>query len=402
MKQQFLKELEIGSKNAILKKQIIEYYINNGSFTITDLAKEMDLSVPTITKLVLEMSDDGFINDLGKLETAGGRPPILYGLNPDSGYFIGVDTKHNSIDIGVINLKGDMVEMKRGIPYQDGNSMESLNELCQLIINFINGLKINKEKILNININISGRVNPESGYSYSSFNFEERPLTEVLTEKIGYNVCIDNDTRAMTYGEYIQGAVKGEKDIIFVNISWGLAIGIIIDGKIYSGKSGFAGEFGHINAVDNNIICHCGKKGCLETEASGLALYRILMERINNGENSLLSERVKSGEQLTLDDIINAIIKDEDMLCIEIIEEIGQTLGKHIAGLINLFNPALVIIGGELSLTGDYITQPIRTAIHKYSLNLVSKDSTIVTSKLKDKAGVIGACMMARSKMFNV
>ena len=152
MKQQFLKELEIGSKNAIFKKQIIEYYINNGSFTITDLAKEMDLSVPTVTKLVLEMSEDGFINDLGKLETAGGRPPILYGLNPDSGYFIGVDTKFNSIDIGVINLKGDMVEMKMGIPYQNSNSVESLNQLCQLIVNFINELSINKEKIFFLHI----------------------------------------------------------------------------------------------------------------------------------------------------------------------------------------------------------------------------------------------------------
>ena len=87
---------------------------------------------------------------------------------------------------------------------------------------------------MNICINISGRVNPESGYSFSMFNFSERPLADVLNEKIGYPVCIDNDTRAMTYGEHMQGCVKGEKDIIFVNISWGLGIGIIIDGKVYT------------------------------------------------------------------------------------------------------------------------------------------------------------------------
>ena len=203
----------------------------------------------------------------------------------------------------------------------------------------------------------------------------------------------------MTYGEHLKGCVKGEKDIIFVNISWGLGIGIIIDGKVYMGKSGFSGEFGHINVFDNEILCHCGKKGCLETEASGSALHRILLERIANGESSILSERIKKKkEALTLDEIIAAVNK-EDLLCIEIVEEIGQKLGRQIAGLISIFNPELVIIGGTLSLTGDYIIQPIKTAVRKYSLNLVNKDTVIIASKLREKAGVVGACLMARSRM---
>ena len=300
------------------------------------------------------MCEDGYINDYGKLETSGGRHPNLYGLNPESGYFIGVDIKRFAVNIGLINFKGDMVELKMNIPYKFENSIEGMNELCKLILNFIKKLPINKEKILNINVNVSGRVNPESGYSFSQFNFEERPLADVLSEKLGHKVTIDNDTRAMTYGEYMQGCVKGEKDIIFVNVSWGVGIGIIIDGKVYTGKSGFSGEFGHVNAYDNEIICHCGKKGCLETEASGSALHRILLERIKSGESSILSTRI-SGEEdpITLDEIITAVNK-EDLLCIEIVEEIGQKLGKQIAGLINIFNPELVIIGGTLSLTGDY------------------------------------------------
>ena len=387
MNQQFLKEIEKGSKSALVKKRIITHYIYNGSSTIPDLSKELDLSVPTVTKFIGEMCDDGYINDYGKLETSGGRHPNLYGLNPESGYFLGVDIKRFAVNIGLINFKGDMVELKMNIPYKFENSI-------------IKKLTINKEKILNINVNVSGRVNPESGYSFSQFNFEERPLADVLSEKLGYKVTVDNDTRAMTYGEYMQGCVKGEKDIIFVNVSWGVGIGIIIDGKIYTGKSGFSGEFGHMSAYDNEIICHCGKKGCLETEASGSALHRILLERIQSGESSILSTRVTTEENpITLDEIIAAVNK-EDLLCIEIVEEIGQKLGKQIAGLINIFNPELVIIGGTLSLTGDYITQPIKTAVRKYSLNLVNKDSAIITSKLKDKAGIVGACMLARSRMF--
>ncbi len=400
MKQLLLKEIEIGSKNALLKKRIITHYIYNGSSTITDLAKELDLSVPTVTKFISEMCEEGYINDYGKLETSGGRHPSIYGLNPESGYFIGVDIKKFAINIGLINFKGDMLELNMNTPYKFENTQEALERLCDLIKNFIKETEVNKDKIMNICINISGRVNPESGYSFSMFNFSEQPLAEVLAKKIGFPVCIDNDTRAMTYGEYMKGSVTGEKNIIFVNISWGLGIGIIIDGKIYTGKSGFSGEFGHVNVFDNEIICHCGKKGCLETEASGSAFHRIFLERIKNGETSILSNRLKEkNKPLTLDELIEAACK-EDPLCIEIVEEIGQKLGKQIAGLINIFNPEMVIIGGTLSLTGDYITQPIKTAVRKYSLNLVNKDSVIVTSKLKDKAGIIGACMLARSRMF--
>ena len=102
----------MGSKNALIKKRIITYYIYNGSSTIPDLSKELDLSIPTVTKLIGEMFDEGYINDYGKLETSGGRHPHLYGLNPQSGYFIGVDIKKFSINIGLINFKGDMVVLK--------------------------------------------------------------------------------------------------------------------------------------------------------------------------------------------------------------------------------------------------------------------------------------------------
>lgn len=402
MNTQLLQEIEKGTKSALIKKNIINYYIQSGSSTITELSKELDLSIPTVTKFISEMCEDGYINDYGKLETTGGRYPNLYGLNPESGYFIGVDIKQSAINIGLINFKGDMVDLRMGIPYQMQNTPEAMNRLCELILAFIDKQTVNKDKILNININISGRVNPEAGYSYSIFYFEERPLAEILSEKLnGYKVTIDNDTRAMTYGEYLSGCVNNEKNIIFVNISWGLAIGIIIDGKVYTGKSGFAGEFGHMKIYDNEILCHCGKKGCLETEASGSAMYRRLFEQIHNGASSLLSKRIKKEEAVTLDEIIDAVNK-EDVLCIDLVEEVGQKLGEQIAGLINIFNPEMVIIGGTVSMTEDYIMEPLKTAIRKYSLNLVNKDSTITISKLKDRAGVVGACLLARTRLFEI
>lgn len=400
MKPNLLEEIKAGTKNALVKKKIITHYIYNGPSTITNLSKELDLSVPTVTKFINEMCEEGYLQEYGKQGSNSGRRPFLYGLDAESAYFIGVDIKQYAINIGLMNFKGDIVYSKMDIPYSSGNTPANLDELCRQISKFIKRVNIKKEKILNININISGRVNPYSGYSHSWFNFEERPLAEVITEKLEHAVTIDNDTRAMTYGEFLQGNIHGEKNILFINMSWGLGSGIIINGEIYTGKSGFSGELGHIPAYNNEIICHCGKKGCLETETSGSALHRILLERIANGEESILSARSKEPEKpLTLDEIIEAINK-EDLLCIEILEEIGQKIGKHIAGMINLFNPELVIIGGTLSQTGDYILQPIKSAVRKYSLNLVNQDSTIVLSKLKEKAGVIGACLLARSRTF--
>lgn len=137
----------------------------------------------------------------------------------------------------------------------------------------------------------------------------------------------------------------------------------MVDGKIYYGRSGFSGEFGHIPLFDNEIICHCGKKGCLE-------------------------------------DIITAA-KNEDTLCIELLSEIGEQLGKGLAVLINVFNPELIILGGTLSETGDYIRLPARSVLNKFSLSLVNNDTSLRISRLGERAGVIGACLIARSKVIN-
>ena len=205
----------------------------------------------------------------------------------------------------------------------------------------------------------------------------------------------------MSYGEYLCGNISNKKNLLFINLSWGLGLGIIIDGKSYSGNSGFAGELGHYPCYDNEVICHCGKKGCLETEASGVAIHRKLVERVQRGESSILSKAIQEDpSKVSLYEIIDAI-NHEDVLCIDLLEEVGYNLGRHIAGLINIFNPEEVVIGGILSQTGDYLVQPIRSSVRKHSLNLVNRDTNISVSRLKEKAGVIGACMLARARLFS-
>lgn len=402
MTKELLKELDQSSKSARFKRKIISHFIEKGPSTINELAKVLNLSIPTINKFVSDLIDRGAAKVYGKQETSGGRYPLLYGLDPEAGYFVGADVKFNMVNIGIVDFTGEIKETFYDIPFVLENSQEKMDELCRIILDTINNAGYSADNILNVNINLPGRINPETGFSYTFFNFQqELPLTALLSERLGLSVTIDNDTRGMAYGEYTHGcaSVAKARNLLYLNLSWGLGLGIILDGKVYLGKSGFSGEFGHISAFDNQLLCHCGKKGCLETEVSGKAMQRILVERIKAGEISVLSQKVLAGEDLTFDEIIQATI-GEDMLCLEVLTEMGNKLGKQVATLINLFNPECVVIGGALSLTGDFLTQSVQNVVRTHSLSLVNRDTKILAACLGERSGVIGACMLARTRRF--
>ena len=189
--------------------------------------------------------------------------------------------------------------------------------------------------------------------------------------------------------------------MLYLNVAWGLGMGMIVDGKLSYGKSGFSGEIGHFPLLNNNCICHCGKMGCLETGASGSAVYRIFMEKLKEGRTSTLSDKFNRGEEIHMEEIL-AAVNEEDVLAIEVIEEIGTTLGRAIAGLINIFNPELIVIGGIISETKEYLLLPIKSAVQKHSLNIINSDTSIKFSKLGKKAGSIGSCMLSRSKLLGL
>lgn len=389
----------VAYKNLHLKKMIISIFANRGNATIADLGKELNLSTPKVTNLVNDLMEEGLVEDYGKIDSTGGRKPNLYGLTADSGFFIGVEVKRHHINIGLLDFRKNLIRFAGKLPFQLSNTQESLDTLCQLIEQNIKELPVQKEKILGIGINLSGRINYATGYSYSFFNFSEDPLSRILEQRIGIKTYIENDSRAMAYGEYSNGIVSGEKNVLFINLDHGIGLGIVINGQLYYGKSGFAGEFGHIPFFNNEIICHCGKKGCLETEASGQALKRMVVQKIQEGSTTAISRKHKRPEDIQLEDIIDAAL-NEDVLAIELIEEVGEKLGKAIATLINLFNPELVILGGAMAQAQDYIRLPLRSAINKYSLSLVNSDTQLKISGLGVKAGAIGACLLVRNKIF--
>ena len=322
-----------------LKKSVIKLLTLNGEATIAGLCKETDFSIPTVTKIISELIEEGIVSETGKVGTTGGRRPSLYGINPDACYYLGVEVKRNSVSIGIQDFNNKFVKLSENIAYTLENSRESLFKLCSIINQFVAQSAVVREKIVGACINLSGRINSMKGFSYSYFFFEEKPLSEIIESQINIKTFLENDTRAMAYGEYNCGVAQSEKNVIFVNISTGVGIGIVSDGKLYYGKSGYSGEFGHSPVFDNEIICHCGKKGCLETEISGIALERKFKQALESGSTSILSA-TKAVNEITVEDILTAIIEKEDSLAIEMIDEIGSKLGRYLSMLINIFNIA--------------------------------------------------------------
>ena len=382
------------------ESQILALLSRRDGATIPQIADALGISIGTATKYVGILLEEGALEDCGKTESVTGRRPHRYSLRADAGWFLGVDVNDRYVNVGLMDFQGNLRE-KRIV---EGFSLESkgaFGRLCNILQRAIAVAQESGYPIMGVCLAIPGRIDERTGESYTYFYEPGKALALRLQEQLKLPISLLNDTRAMTCGEYIKGAGVGTQDMLLINVNWGLGMGIVMEGKLYSGKSGYAGELGHVYGFDNQIICRCGKRGCNETEISGQALQRNLVERIRAGESSILSQRVlESDKPLMLSEIMDAVAR-EDVLCIDVIEKIGILLGEKTSGLINLFNPELVVVGGELAMTGDYLLDPMRMAVNKHAIHLVSKDTRICRSALGMDAGIVGACLVARYNHIN-
>ena len=387
-----------------VRETILRRVKGEGRFTIPSIAEEMGLSTTTVAKQLSALREEIPIDEMG-MEDSGnkGRKAVTYGIRANSHYFLGVDIKNVGLSIGLMDFTGNIVKKTVDHSYGFENSHENMDLICSKISSFLEALDPEtRAKVSGVGFNIGGRVDSMRGTSASIFNFEETqdtPLADLLSEVIGLPVLIENDTKAMTYAEYLAYGMQWP-DVLYVNIGWGLGMGIIIGGRLYYGANGYSGEMGHMKVYENNILCHCGKKGCLETEVSMMAISRKLQERILKGEASILSQKVRLGEKIDARDILDAAEK-EDQLCIELISETGKELGKQLAGIINLFNPGCIIIGGQLANASPfYFQQQVALSVKQHSLKLMNRGLPILLSKLGDDAGIAGACLLARDHLF--
>lgn len=387
-------------KNSLIKRNIIAYMALHGQCTLAELTKELHISVPTITKLVQELVREDIVTDNGKVETPGGRRPNIFGLANSAIYFVGVEIARDYMMFVLTDLQNNVIRQQCDEDFELVNRPQCLERICHSITEFIDHTGIDRGKILGVGVCIAGRVNPDTGRSYKYFTSSEHSLREIIEERVGVRVLIENDTRARCFAECSQADAQ-KSDMVYLFLGRGVAIGIVMNGELYYGKSGFAGEFGHTPFFDNEIICSCGKKGCLETEVSGIALEQKMVGMIRSGVNSILREKVDNEGTVHIDDIIEAA-RNDDNLSIELIEEAGEKIGKSVAFLINIFNPETVVVGGNLAMAGDYLMLPLKSATNKYSLNLVYKDTKFRVSQLDDSAGAWGVAMLIRNKIIGL
>ena len=389
------------SKSTSIKRELLRLCIVHQSYSIADFSKALGISVPTITKLIGELMEDNFLQDEGKIGTSGGRRPSVYGLNPEAGYFVGVDVARHHFHIAISNFRGEIIKFIQDIEFVLEASEISFRTICRMVKDEVTRCGIPWTMVLGVGVSLSGRVNPEKGYSLTYFVSDDLPLKDIFQKEFNVPVNIENDSRAMAYGEYMCLGRKADKDMIFINISWGLGMGIIMDGKLFYGKSGYSGELGHFPALNNDIICRCGKVGCLETGASGSALHRMVVEKLHNGHSSSLLKIYEKTGDVELEDILRAV-EEGDVLAIDCIGKVGDTLGRGIAGVLNVFNPGLVVIGGRLIVGKDYLLLPIKTAVNRLCLSRVSSDTSIVLSKLDRMAASVGDCLLSRDKVLGL
>jgi predicted NBD/HSP70 family sugar kinase len=351
-------------KNTLIKRNIVSYMATTGPSTIAELSVALHVSIPTTTKLVGELVDEQLVDENGKIETTGGRRPNIYGLTNSAIYFAGVNIGRDNIQFVVTDIQNNIISSHEEPDFELADTDECLDHICNSMSNFIENCGIDRERILGIGVCIAGRVNPNTGRSYKYFTGHHESLTQIFDSKVGIRTLLENDTRARCYAEYNAGSPQDGENILYLHLGRGVAIGIVADGKLFYGKSGFAGEFGHTPFFNNEKICSCGKKGCLETEISGAAVEEKIVELLRGGSNTILREKFERGEHIHINDVI-AAARNDDNLSIELIEEVGEKAGKSIAFLINIFNPETVIIGGNLSHAGDYIMLPLKSSTNK-------------------------------------
>lgn len=391
----------ISHKNSIIKRNIIAHMAVNGECTLSELTKQLHISVPTITKLVQELVEENIVTDNGKVETPGGRRPNIYGLANSAIYFVGVNVGRDFMGYVVTDLQNNIILEQMDPTFELLDRPQCLDRIWHQhrgVRLLVRGGSRQDPRSGRLH---DGRVNPTTGRSYKYFTSSEESMREIIEERVGIRTLFENDTRARCYAEYSCGKAKDENDMLYLHLGRGIAIGIVMEGKLYYGKSGFAGEFGHIPFFDNEKICACGKKGCLETEVSGIAIEEKICSLIEKGVNTILREKYDRKEPIHIDDII-AAAKNDDNLSIELIEEAGEKIGKAVAFLINIFNPETVIVGGNMAAAGDYIMLPLKSSTNKYSLNLVYKDTKFRLSKLNENANAWGVAMLIRNQVIGL
>ena len=380
-------------KTNLYKRKILrELYFNN-ILSCADLSIKTNKSIPLTTKILNELNEEGYVIETGFAQSTGGRRPLMFTLQPDVMYIVSVAMDQFVTRIALLDMHNKNVTPIEKFELNLYQNKNALNVLTEKINQFIQKLEVDKEKIAGVGIAMPGFVDVKKGINYSLLPSDNKSIPEHICQKINIPVFIDNDSSLIALAELRFGAVGKRKDAMVVNIGWGVGLGMIIDGKMFRGHNGFAGEFSHIPLFTNDKLCSCGKKGCLETETSLMVITEKAKKGLQDGRVSMLQQLPMDDLEQASDAILSAASAG-DQFAVELLSDAGYKLGKGIAILIHIFNPETIILSGRGAAAGKIWQAPIQQSINEHCIPRIAANTTIELSTLGYQAELTGAAAL--------
>jgi predicted NBD/HSP70 family sugar kinase/biotin operon repressor len=363
-----------------------------GAASQADIARETGLSRTTVSSLVADLLEEGVVverTDSARQapSPAGGRPATLLSLEPSSGGFLGIDFGREVVRVAIADRAGELRLDARSDRLEVAHHAdEALAAAERMVTDLLAEAELAPDRVIGAGVAVSAPVRTDAPQFASGVIFPswaEINVAEFLGEHLGVPVQVGNDANLGALAEATFGAGRGRRNLFYVMLSEGIGGGVIVDGRIYFGRAGAAGELGHIVVDPDGQVCRCGNRGCLATVAGGAALTAAL--------------RQIHGPHMTVDELIT-LAHDGDPGAGRLITDAGEAVGRVLASMCSLLDPELVIIGGELAPAGQPLLDSITTSLERW-ISPASGHYPVVLGELGAKAEVLGAIALAMSQV---
>lgn len=375
------------------KRKLIKHLYFSKLLSCAELSELTKKSLPFTVKYINELIAEGSVIETGFANSTGGRRPQMYSLNPVLNYIVCVAMDQLITHFSIVDLHNNPVSIveKAHLPLQ--NNPLALEQLRNYLVQFINKSKIDRKNIAGIGISMPGFVDVKKGINHSFLFSGNESIVSFINQEIDIPVLIDNDSSLIGLAELRLGTARHHKNAMVINIGWGVGLGMILNGELFRGHNGFAGEFSHIPVFKNNKICSCGKTGCLETETSLLVIIEKAIEGLKKGRMSVLQNLSFDKVEESWNAIIDAASKG-DTFAVELFSEAGYKLGLGISILITLLNPELIVLSGRGAAAGKLWLAPIQQAINEHCIPKIAENTDIKTSTFGQRVNLLGAAAL--------
>ena len=381
------------------RKNILRNLYFAGSLSCAELSGQINKSLPLTTKILSDLMLEGYVVEKGHAPSTGGRRPLQYSLRPDTMYIVSVAMDQFVTRIVILDMHNQYLKGIKKFELPLSRNPQALSQLTEKLEQVIGDSGIPKDKIIGIGIGMPGFVDAIKGINYSFLEVPHGSVIEYIQTRLELPVYINNDSSLIALAELKFGAARSRKTAMVVNIGWGIGLGLVINGELYQGENGFAGEFSHIPLFLNGKLCNCGKRGCLETESSLLVVLDKAREGLQAGRQSVVKELPADHIESSIETVVAAAGKG-DQFMIELLSDAGYTIGRGVAVLIHLLNPEVIILSGRGASPGIIWQTPIQQALNEHCIPRLSASTSIEISKLGYNAEIIGAAALVMENYY--